>query len=167
MQGLIENQTSGNDWSQSGQPDITRMLHEDEQEIGRFPRRPADHGKFFVKLEDQMERFGQAQVDAVRQIEAFYTIRNGAEVKEFLESHKLVTQVLAEAIDHLKKHFEGCMFSLRLKTDEYDDQMLYAAAAWKKEPKKVVSALNAFDDEWWLANSYPAGRHLSFTYDLG
>ena len=98
---------------------------------------------------------------------AFDTFGNDAEVKDFLQSHKHVTQLLAEAIDHLKKHFDGSMFSLRLRTDEYDDQMLYAVAAWKKEPKKVVMALNALDHEWWLANSSPAGRHLSFTYELG
>ncbi len=165
MDGIIENQTSGNDWSQSGQMDAP-MLHEVHQEAGRSPRHPADQGKFFANYEDQMERFEQAQLDAIRQIVAFYTIRNGSQVEEFLQSHKMVTQVLAEAIPHLRKHFGGCMFSLRETTDEDDDQMLYAVASWNREPGKVIEALNALDDEWWLANSYPAGRHLSFTYDL-
>lgn len=165
MQGILDNQTSGNDWSQSGQTNRS-LLHEGQQQPWHLPGRVPAHGRFFAGYEQQMTRFDQGQTDALREIDVFYSIRNDAEIKEFLHSHKLVTQVLAEAIAHLMKHFEGCMFSLRLRTDEYNDQMLYAVAAWKDEPAKVIAALNALDDEWWLANSYPAGRHLSFTYDL-
>lgn len=168
MQGTLDKQTSGNDWSQS--PGL--MLHEGQQPW-RIPGRAAGHGLLFAGdeaqlagFESQMAQFDKMQAEALDKIRHFYLFTNEAEVNEFLQSHKLVTQVLGEAIDHLKKHFEGSAFSLRLKTDEYDDPTLYAAASWNKEPRHVIIALNGFNREWWLANSYPAGRHLSFTYDL-
>src|ERR1700761_934029 len=108
MNGLVDNQTSGNDWSQSAQPGGP-MLHEGKQETWHLPRHASTHGRFFALYENQMARFERAQADAIRQIESFYTFRNDAEVKDFLQTHKHVTQLLAEAIDHLKKHFEGIM----------------------------------------------------------
>jgi hypothetical protein len=164
MKGLLDNQTSGNDWSKDRQD--PPMLHEGSQEIERFPASPIEQGKFFAKYEDDYERFDQAQKAAMAEIKAFYSIRRDAEIDEFLRSHKDVTQLLAEAIPHLRKHFAGCMFSLRTTFDENDDQTIYAVASWTQEPRKVIDALNDFFDEWWLPNSYPAGRCLTFTYDL-
>lgn len=44
--------------------------------------------------------------------------------------------------------------------------MLYVKAMWPGEPRDALAALDQFEDVWWIANSYPAGTTLTFTYSL-
>jgi hypothetical protein len=44
--------------------------------------------------------------------------------------------------------------------------MLYVVALWPGDVKEVRTALDHFDERWWIANSHRALGDVSFTYEL-
>jgi hypothetical protein len=154
------NQTSGNDWSRRTG---TRVYHRQKAAPAPPPRIQLSE---FAELETQMERYEDEHRKLIDKIRSLYVIQDEPFVFEFLRDHRLLPQVLVDAEPHLRQFFKNSVFSLRTISDEHGWDMLYSFVEWAGEPGDALHALNAFDDAWWLANSYPAGSGLTFTYRL-
>jgi hypothetical protein len=113
-----------------------------------------------------MERYENEHLKLIDKIRSLYVMRDEASVSDFLRRHRRLPALLADAEPHLRQFFKDSVLSLRTTTDEHGWEMLYALVQWAGEPDDALNALDAFDDAWWLANSYPAGSSLTFTYRL-
>jgi hypothetical protein len=113
-----------------------------------------------------MERYENEHLKLIDKIRSLYVMRDEASVSDFLRRHRRLLPLLADAEPRLRQFFKDSVLSLRTTTDEHGWEMLYALVQWTGEPDDALRALDAFDDAWWLANSYPAGSSLTFTYRL-
>jgi len=154
------NQTSGYDWKQ---PSGARVYH--RQKTALTPPSRVQLSEL-AELEAQMERYEVEHSELINEIRRLYVIEDEASVSEFLRRHRRLSQVLVDAEPHLRQFFKDAVLVLRTTSDEHDWDMLYALVQWSGEPDDALLALDAFDDAWWLANSYPAGSFLTFTYRL-
>jgi hypothetical protein len=113
-----------------------------------------------------MRRYEDEYCKLIDKVRSLYVMQDEGSVFDFLYRHRLLPPLLVDAEPHLRHFFKDSVLSLRTTSDEDGWEMLYALVHWVGEPDGAVHALNAFDDEWWLANSYSAGLSLTFTYRL-
>ncbi|HEX3438096.1 MAG TPA: hypothetical protein VHT24_15110 [Pseudacidobacterium sp.] len=161
MNGILDSQTSGNDWDAP----IQAMLHERIQEVPAVM--PIRHQQSFINdIEAQMQQFERDYRDALTGVRKLYVFPSDTSVAEFLNDHRAVPQLLIDAAPWLKKYFGNTVFSLRVTSDEYGWQNLYADAMWSGDARDALQLLDQFEDEWWIANCRPARGALTFTYRL-
>jgi hypothetical protein len=133
------------------------------------PDWPALRGKptgEFPYLEDQMLNFEVQFAASITDVQRHYVMPADSSVIDFLRSHRRIPQLLIEALKPLRQFFDDSILALRATSDENGWEMLYVNILWPGEPHCALEALDKFDDSWWLANSYPAGLNLTFTYKL-
>jgi hypothetical protein len=123
---------------------------------------------FFHALEHQMAAFEAEHLSALRDVRINYVLPlEDCSVSSFLTEHRTMSQLLIEAIPHLKECFgEDAIFGLRILVDEAGSRTLYAVVMWPGAVIDVRNALCRFDETWWLAHSRQAAGHLVFTYEL-
>jgi hypothetical protein len=158
---LVKDQTSGNEW---GSPPSARVYYR-AQSVPEEQKQRMQLAEF-ADLEAQMNHFEEQHEKLIAEIRREYVIPSDASVLDFLRRHRQIAQVLVEALPHLRRFFANTVFSLRTKADESGWQMLYVSAIWPEEPGAALAALDRFDDAWWIANSYPSGNSITFTYKL-
>ena len=161
MNGLLPvNQTTGNDWNPRGG---SRQYHRQRP----TPSRPAGvQLADLAGLEAQMSRYEDEHRKIIETVRSLYVFQDDLAVTEFLMRHRTLPPVLAEAERHLRRFFKDGVLTLRATSDEQGWDMLYATVQWPGEPQEAMDSLNAFDNAWWLNNSYPTGANLTFTYRL-
>jgi hypothetical protein len=162
MNGVFDNQTSGNDWTST----VGSMLHEREQdqlepEIVRHQRNVLDN------FEREMSRYEIDHRATVAEVAKSYVMPRDNSVQDFLDSHRMLPQLLIQANSHLQKAFgDTTVFSLRATCDEYGGQSLFVDALWPGNAADAYAALDRFEDNWWVAHCHMAVGHLNFTYRL-
>lgn len=162
MNGVLDNQTSGNEW---GIP-IHAMLHESVQEVPAPSTLRAGQSSFLRDIELQMKEFETDYQSALSEVRKLYVLPADASALEFLNNHRALPQLLIDAIPHLRKHFDNTVFALRATSDEYGWENLYVDAMWQGDARDALQRLDQFEDEWWIANCRPARGTLTFTYRL-
>jgi hypothetical protein len=162
MNGVLDNQVSGNDW---GLP-IQAMLHEWKQDMPA--ETPSIHRQrsFVRDIETQMQQFERDYLSALAGVRKFYVLPTDSSVLDFLNDHRALPQLLIDAAPQLKRYFADTVFTLRATSDEYGWQNLYADAMWAGEASDAIRLLDYFEDEWWIPNCRPARGALTFTYRL-
>jgi hypothetical protein len=142
------------------------MLLQDPQE------RPVDlppsigENQVLLSFENQMVGFAAEHEDLIRQIRTRYIIADTS-VLEFLRGHRTLPPLLVQAIPYIDECFgASAVFSLRAPLDEWGAQTLYAVAMWPGEISDVRTALERFDERWWIASARQAAGNLTFTYEL-
>jgi len=162
MNGVLDNQKSGNDW---GSP-IHAMLHERIQNIPAETHITYGQCSFIRDLEAQMQQFERDHQAAIADVRKFYVLPTDLPVLDFLNDHRALPQLLIDAAPQLKRYFADTIFALRAESDEYGWQSLYADALWTGDARDAVTRLDQFEDEWWIPNCLPARGALAFTYRL-
>jgi hypothetical protein len=158
----LSNQTSGNDWG----PPNHSMLHERQQESSS-PDFPRNQRLLFKDLERQMAQFDAEHLAMIAEVRKHYIISANSLVLEFLNSHRTLCNLLLQAVPILKQFFgQEAVFSLRAPVDESGTRTLYAVVMWSRSVKEVRTALDHFDDGWWIPNSLQSLGNLTFTYEL-
>lgn len=162
MNGLLDCQTSGNDW---GAPPA-EMLYQSFQQFASKPE-PKKQRSIFKDLEQQMAQFEADHEAIVAELQKRYVLLNDPSVKGFFLTHRTAAELLIQAVPRLQEYFgAGTVFSLRTTVDEYGAQTLYAVVMWPGDVRDVRAALENFDEHWWIANSRRAAGDLTFTYEL-
>ncbi len=160
MNGVLDSQTSGNDWDIP----IQAMLHERIQDV---PAATVRRQQSFIRdIEVQMQQFERDYRDALTDVRKRYVFPSDTSVAEFLNDHRAMPQLLIDAAPQLRKYFGNTVFALRVTSDEYGWQNLYADAMWPGDARDALRLLDQFEDEWWIANCRPARGALTFTYRL-
>jgi hypothetical protein len=162
VNGILDDQTSGNDWSIP----IPAMLHERMQHLPLETPITHRQSSFIRDVETQMQQFESDYQAAVAEVRRLYVLPSDTSVLDFLNDHRALPQLLIEAAPQLKKYFADTVFTLRTTSDEYGWQNLYADAMWTGDARGAIQLLDQFEDEWWIANSRPARGALTFTYRL-
>jgi len=157
---LVYDQTSGDNWGVL--PKV--MLHEQMQSHLIPP--PHEHASVFDDLEFQMAQQEAEHTDFVLEIAKCYVLPSDSSVIDFLKAHRVLPQLLIEAVPHLQKRFGNTVFALRATSDEYGWETLYVDARWPGNAADVLAAIDRFEDDWWIANSHVASGALNFTYRL-
>jgi hypothetical protein len=102
---------------------------------------------------------------ALTQLKTRYIFRNESAITHFILSHRAIAAVLTNAVPELVKSFgEDVVFTLEVVTDEDASTFLYAIVVWRGSAIAAATALDDFDERWWL--SQPAQTGLTFTYEL-
>jgi hypothetical protein len=161
MNGVFDKQTSGNNWT----PVVGPMLHEREQDQLVPPEARRQH-LIFNEYERQMARHEQDHLTMVTEVARNYVMPRDNSVQAFLNSHRVLPQLLIQALPQLRGHFGNVVFALRATSDEHGWQRLYVDAMWQGSSADAFQAIDRFQDAWWIANSHMAAGHLTFTYRL-
>jgi hypothetical protein len=109
---------------------------------------------------------GNKQLEAdIGELKTKYIFRNESAITQFILGHRATTGVLFNALPELKNSFgEDMVFHLEAVRDEDESTSLYAIVAWRGLVEGAESALEDFDERWWLNQSAQPG--LTFTYEL-
>jgi hypothetical protein len=155
-------QTAGDDWSVH----YAGMLFNGFQETLELPK-PRKQLAKLIDLEEQMARYQAEHEALITEVRKQYVLPADSSVVDFLHDRRTLPQLLLEAKPHLEEYFGGdAVFRLRCPIDESGSQTLYAVAMWPGRAMDVRTALDSFDDAWWISNSRQASGHLIFTYEL-
>ena len=119
---------------------------------------------FFVKISSTERKTPSADV---RKYYTFGSAANDRSVTTFLTEHPEIPEILIEAIPQLQKYFGlDSIFELRVLGDPDAGRHLYAVVIWRGPVVDARTALNKFDDEWWISRVDRSGGYLTFTYEL-
>ncbi|MBB5057738.1 hypothetical protein HDF16_002444 [Granulicella aggregans] len=162
MNGYLDSQTSGNDWSLPNRA----MLHEIHQYIP-IQTVISSSQAVFNNLETQMAKFEADNQASILEVLEQYVISDDQQVMQFLREHLTLPELLIQAAPRLREYFgDTTVFSLRTVVDEHDWKTLYAVVIWPGKARDVVTALDSFDEDWWIRRSNLAAGNLTFTYEL-
>ncbi len=104
----------------------------------------------------------RAEIDEVKQR---YVFRNENTITQFISSHRTAAAVLISALPELRKSFgEDAVLSLEAVSEDDESTSLYAIVVWRGPAESAESALEEFDERWWL--NQPPQPGLTFTYEL-
>jgi hypothetical protein len=109
---------------------------------------------------------GNRQLEAeIGELKTKYVFRSEGAVTQSILGHRTIAGVLLKALPELKKFFgEDVVFHLDAVSDDDESTSLYAIAVWRGLVEGAESALEDFDEQWWLNQSAQPG--LTFTYEL-
>ena len=106
----------------------------------------------------------QLRADA-DQLTKKYIFRNGDAITHFFSMHRTAAAVVSCAWPELRRSFgEDAVFSLEAVAGDDDSTSLYVVVIWRGSAQDAESALENFDERWWLNQPYQSG--LTFTYEL-
>ena len=126
MNGVLDNQKSGNDWVTPNHA----MLHERIQNVPAETATIHPQRSFIRDIEAQMQQFEREYQGAVAEVRKFYVLPTDLSALDFLNDHRALPQLLIDAAPQLKKYFGDTVFTLRATSDEYGWQSLFADAMW-------------------------------------
>lgn len=162
MNGQLDIQTSGSDW---GSP-IQAMLHERAQ-ADTTSVQFRDQRTVLHDFERQMASFEAEREAQIVEVQKHYIIAKDPLVATFLHSNRALSQLLLEAVPHLRRHFgPDAVLRLRAPVDASGAQTLYAVVMWPGAVDDVRAALANFDNGWWFGMVRRASGNLTFTYEL-
>src|ERR1700685_1601928 len=158
----LESQVSGNNWSHPPAP----MVYQEFQQIVVDAER-WKQSDVLRDLEREMAVFDAEHEAALNELRRLYVLPAGSSVTGFLRKHRTIPQLLVLAAQQLKWYFGAdTVLTLRAPIDESGSRSLYAVAMWPGSVRDAKTALDKFDDAWWIANSRQALGDLYFTYEL-
>ena len=162
MNGVLDSQISGNDWS-CPWPDMLYQVFQ-----GPAPSAaPKKQRSILRDFERQMAQFEADHQAVLAEVQKNYVLPADSQVQDFFKSHRTIPQLLTQAAPRLKECFGvGTVFSLRTTVEEDGSQTLCAAVKWPGDVREVRTALEKFDEHWWIAHSRQAAADLIFTYEL-
>jgi hypothetical protein len=161
MNGLLDNQTSGNEWA----PPVPAMQHERSQ-VSSVKWYPADQRFVLKDFERQMAQYEREYAEHLADVRKLYVMPSDTSVADFLNNHRALPQILMAAMPQLRKLFGDTVFALRATSDEFGWENLYVDTLWPGDALEVFGLIDQFSDSWWIANSAPARGALTFTYRL-
>jgi hypothetical protein len=161
MNGVLDRQTSGNDWT----PDIGPMLHERPQEQIGYEALEQQR-IIFDDFEAQMRRYEADHRAMLAEVARCYVVPRDNSVQNFLNTYRSVPPLLLQAYPRLREQFTDAVLALRANSDENGWQNLCVDALWQGNSADAYAAIDRFEDAWWVANSHMAAGHLMFTYRL-
>jgi hypothetical protein len=162
MNAYSEAQTSGNSWAPLA---INGRAYYKDRQMASFPS--AILSKAPENVEREMLQFEFDHEKMVEQLGRNYVMPTDCSVTNFLKSHRVIHTLLLAAAPQLKKYFgDSAVVSLSLSADDSGDQTLFGVVKWPGTLDAAESALNGFDNEWWLSRVNHASGYLSFTYEL-
>jgi hypothetical protein len=136
-------------------------------EILRKPPQP--QGASAAVLAQVHTLFWEGHQTSAREIErlkSMYRFKNEPAVEDFLSDHQSATSLLINALPQLQRWFgHDVPFVLETTREENEQPILYAVAVWRGPVRAAVSALEHFDESWWLDQPSQA-LPLTFTYEL-
>lgn len=165
MNASQDTQTSGNKWT--GIP--ADLLNQVARGLLTDQWTGSERNQLWFDASDrEMARHRAEHIGAMADVRRNYVLPlRETSVVRFLDDHRSISQLLLEAISHLKECFgANAIFSLRTVADEAGSRTLYVVVLWSGSVGIVREGLSRFDDAWWLAHSRNAAGHLVFTYEL-
>lgn len=89
-----------------------------------------------------------------------------AAIAQFLDKHRNVARALLGAEEHVNRLFGPVKRHLEFVTDpEGGRRYLFCVLTVDAEPEEIPRLLRHLDDDWWVKQSWPVRRHLTFTAD--
>jgi hypothetical protein len=159
---LDYSQISGNIWG----PPIEAMLHERLQTF-TAPGQAHTQWSILDYLERQTDRLKAECETQIAEVRKCYVFGNDPDLESFLRSYRTLSQLLLEAVPHLRQHFgKDAILTLRAPIDASGSQTLYAVVMWPGAANDVRAALADFDNSWWFGSVRQASGNLTFTYEL-
>jgi hypothetical protein len=118
-------------------------------------------------FEQQMAEFAIQQQEEINRLLEAYVFDDPNGVRSFLKNHRSVAEILLEAVPHLKQCFGGDpTLRLQVLSNEGYQGTIYGVVSWKQDLSSARSALQRFDDSWWINSSRRASGRIVFDYQL-
>jgi hypothetical protein len=165
MNGLLERQqTSGNDW---GPPSSSQVYFQQQAGLDRkqaaTPVQVSDFAAFEAQMTEHTEEFRRILKDLQRQ----FIVNDPQSVEAFLKSHRASASTLIESVPYLAESFgPNTPLALEIMAEDGPPTTIYALAIWRDDRIEARSALQRFDETWWLKNLKKAGGRIVFDYEL-
>jgi len=163
MNGLMEHeQTTLREW-----PEVLADSFQYKRQESVNVTIPRRQSNISEDLEQHVLRLQADNLNLILEIRKKFIFPLGSSVVDFLRNHRSISQILLESEAHLKQYLGSeTVLTLKAPIDESGSPTLYAVAIWPGSVKEVVSGLEKFEENWWLANSRLASGNLHFTYEL-
>lgn len=111
--------------------------------------------------------FRMIQREQLDRIEKNFVLEDRLRLLEFLKRNILLTQVLLEAVPHLRESFgTDVPLILRFSWEDESSRTVYGIVPWTGALVNARTALDRFDVAWWRKNSYRTGGRIVFDYEL-
>jgi len=119
------------------------------------------------QMERQMETHRREQDDAISKLKQLYVLVNPDQVTSFLNYHQSLPHLLLEAAPQIGDSF-GIDTLIKLELSEIGDEpaTLRATVLWPGSVEDGNAALNAFDQNYWIANCNKASGKLVIDREL-
>ena len=162
MNGVLDEQTSGNQWDFRSRTMLHESLHPD------FSPTPNAKVQLFVidDWEQQMAAHDGDFAATLKTLQQFFIFTNPEDVENFLRSHRSLVPILLDAAPHFRQSFAQAPLALDIMNDEGAPRTIYALALWRGNRADAKAALNTFDDQFWLDNLRKAAGRIVFDYEL-
>lgn len=129
------------------------------------PQREGIAADFLASISVLWETCNRQLEAEIGELKTKYVFRNEGAITQFISDHRIAAAVLLNALPALKKCFgEDVVFNLEAVSDDDESTSLYAIVVWRGLTEGAESALEDFDERWWLNQSAQPG--LTFTYEL-
>jgi len=163
MNGAIDKQTSGNDWSSTfGKSMLHERLHEEAVPASS----ESEQQTVIHEYERQMLDHEQAFEELLRKIRQSFILADPAEVESFLRMNRSVAPMLVEAAPHFLEYFKDSPLVLDVMAEEGAPRTINVLAFWRGEREEARRALTDFDENWWIDNLQKASGKIVFDYEL-
>jgi hypothetical protein len=107
------------------------------------------------------------RISATNDLESLYVIDNHAAVDAFLQQHRSVTTLLLAAPEALNTALgESSIRVLKLLCDDDGGKSLFCYIMIASDLPTAMRALQAFDEDWWLARCAQVAGRLNFDVEL-
>jgi hypothetical protein len=157
---LVSNQLSGNDWG----PPVRSMLHERVQTGATMS---VDQASIFEDLERQMAEQEADFATTLSNLIKHFIFNNPEPITAFLKTHRALAPILLESAPYLAGCFgPDASFALEIMSDEGPPTAIYALVLWRGDRAAARTALQRFDEHWWMNNLKKAAGRIVFDYEL-
>src|SRR5271163_1797130 len=159
MNGILDKQTSDNDW----QPPVRAMLHERLQsDFSPTPSRQKAQDLVIDELERQMSEHNAEFAGMLDRLKHLFIFTNAEAVENFLRSYRALAPILIDAEPFFREAFNKTPLALDVMNEEGAARTIYALALWRGEREKARAALRTFDEKWWLDNMRKTSGKIVF-----
>jgi hypothetical protein len=143
--------------------------HREYIRAAQLPRKPPQRegfvSAFLAQIQGVWEESREQLMAEMKQLRTEYVFRNDGAICRFLSSHRAAGTALSRAIPELRRSFgQDAVFNLEATSEEDGSTTLYAIVVWRGPVRGAESALEDFDERWWLSQAPLAG--VTFTYEL-
>lgn len=128
----------------------------------------------FDRIAIEVSSFGYQREDdgveverSIRDLYAHYVIVNESSLVAYLKDHRSLPSLLIEIASNLAMHFgKDTLVKLEVVSTGDEPPIIRVSILWQYTTESGNAALDAFDNQYWLANSQKAAGNVVIDYEL-
>jgi len=136
--------------------------------LTRIPIPSNSDSQLLAGLELQMTQYSAEFERDMERLRRDFVLLNQPQVEHFLRDHRSLIEVLLDAVAALRRCFgQDAVLQIRMGgTEDEAPITLCCVVQWKGSADLAKTALDAFDEIWWMTNVKRASGRIVIDYEL-